>query len=115
MLKEILISLTSIAFPTITWAQHSYEKIIDSIVISKMTEYRIKALSISFVKDEKIFYTKGYGFTSVDNKNIVTTETRFLTASITKLFTATAILQLVEQGKLDLNKKLIEYIPDFKT
>jgi len=114
MLKEVLIILASFAFPTITWGQHSFDKIIDSIVISKMTEYRIKALSLSIVKDEKILYTKGYGFTSVDSENIVTPETRLETASITKLFTATAIMQLVEQGKLDLNKKLIEYIPGFK-
>jgi CubicO group peptidase (beta-lactamase class C family) len=114
MLKEILIILTAFTFPIITWGQHSYDKIIDSIVISKMTEYRIKGLSLGIVKDGKSFYTKGYGFTSVDNENIVTPETRFVTASITKLFTATAIMQLVEQGKLDLNKKLIEYIPDFK-
>lgn len=114
MLKEILIILTVFAFPTITWGQHSFDKIIDSIVISKMTEYRIKGLSLSIVKDGKTFYTKGYGFTNVDSENIVTKETRFETGSITKLFTATAIMQLVEQGKLDLNKKLIEYIPDFK-
>jgi CubicO group peptidase (beta-lactamase class C family) len=114
MLKEILIFLTVFAFPTITWGQHSFDKIIDSIVISKMTEYRIKGLSLSIVKDGKTFYTKGYGFTNVDSENIVTQETRFETGSITKLFTATAIMQLVEQGKLDLNKRLIEYIPDFK-
>ena len=114
MLKEILIILTAFTFPTITWGQHSFDKIIDSIVISNMTEYKIKGLSLCIVKDGKIFYTKGYGFTNVDNENIVTQETRFETGSITKLFTATAIMQLVEQGKLDLNKKLIEYIPDFK-
>jgi CubicO group peptidase (beta-lactamase class C family) len=114
MLKEILTILIAFTFPTISWGQHSFYKLIDSIVISKMTEYRIKGLSLSIVKDGKNFYTKGYGFTSVDSENIVTPETRFVTASITKLFTATAVMQLVEQGKLDLNKKLIEYIPDFK-
>ena len=114
MLKEILIILASFIFPTTTWGQQSIDKIIDSIVIAKMTEYRIKGLSLSIVKDGKTLYTKGYGFTSVDSENIVTPETRFATASITKLFTATAIMQLVEQGKLDLNKKLVEYIPNFK-
>ena len=114
MLKEILIIVASVAFPTIIWGQHSFDKIIDSIIISKMTEYRIKALSLSIVKDDKIFYTKGYGLTSVDSGKIVTPETRFETGSITKLFTATAIMQLVEQGKLDLNKKLIDYIPEYK-
>ncbi len=114
MLKELLIISTAFAFSTNTRGQHSYNKIIDSIVISKMNEYRIKALSLSIVKDEKLFYSKGYGFTGVDSENIVTPETRFATASITKLFTASAIMQLVEQGKLDLNKKLLEYIPDFK-
>ena len=114
MLKNILIILTAFTFPIITWGQHGFDKIIDSIVISKMTEYKIKALSLSIVKDGKNLYTKGYGFTSVESGNIVTPETRFVTGSITKLFTATAIMQLVEQGKLDLNKKLIEYIPNFK-
>ena len=97
MLKEILIILASFIFPTITWGQQRIDKIIDSIVIAKMTEYRIKGLSLSIVKDGKTLYTKGYGFTSVDSENIVTPETRFVTASITKLFTATAIMQLVEQ------------------
>lgn len=114
MIKHLFFLLTAFTSPTITWGQHNFDNIIDSIVASKMTEYKIKGLSLCIVNDGKTFYTKGYGFTNVDNKNIVTQDTRFETGSITKLFTVTAIMQLVEQGKLDLNKKLIEYIPDFK-
>lgn len=86
----------------------------DSIIFSKMKEFRIVGLSIGVVKDGKLFYTNGYGFTDIDSAHKVTVDTKFDIASISKVLTATAIMQLVEQGKLDLNKKVIDYLPEFK-
>lgn len=87
---------------------------VDSIIKQRMIENRILGLSIGIVKNGEIFYCKGYGYTNLDSIYPVASDTRFVTGSITKLFTVTAIMQLVEQGKLDLNKKLIDYIPDFQ-
>jgi len=87
---------------------------IDSIVNGYLINNKIVGLSIGIVKNEQLFYSKGYGFTNIDSQYAISDSTRVLMASIGKLFTATAIMQLVEDGKLDLNKRLIDYLPEFK-
>jgi CubicO group peptidase (beta-lactamase class C family) len=79
-----------------------------------MKENRIVGLSIGVVKDGELFYTKGYGFTSVDSLYKVTEHTVFHTASITKVFTASAIMQFVDRGEIKLTDKLTDHLPDFK-
>ena len=114
MLKNNSIIILFLFLSLISREQNVPDKKIDSIILSKMREYRITGLSIGVVKDGKVFYTKGFGYTNVDSLHSITPDTKFEISSITKLFTSTAIMQLVEQGKLDLDRKLIDYIPDFK-
>lgn len=87
---------------------------IDSIVTHYLTENKMVGVSLGIVKDGKIYLTKGYGTQEVGTSKPVDSLTNFLTCSVTKLFTATAIMQLSEQGKIDITKKLIYYLPDFK-
>jgi CubicO group peptidase (beta-lactamase class C family) len=61
----------------------------------------------------KILFEKGYGLADLEHHAAVTTETKFRIGSITKQFTAAAILKLQEEGKLSVNDKLSKYIPDF--
>jgi CubicO group peptidase (beta-lactamase class C family) len=69
---------------------------------------------VAVVKDGKQLFTKGYGYADVKNKKrVVAEETLFRPGSVSKLFTWTAVMQLVEQGKLDLGKDVNEYL-DFK-
>ena len=58
--------------------------------------------------------TAGFGVTSVDHPLPVTDETLFQIGSITKTFTATAIMRLVESGELDMDATVRTYLPDFK-
>ena len=58
--------------------------------------------------------TAGFGVTNVDHPLSVTDETLFQIGSITKTFTGTAIMRLVEMGKLDLDATVRTYVPDFK-
>ena len=90
------------------------EKHIDSIVTTYLTANRMVGVSIGIVKDGKIYLTKGYGTRETGISAPIDSLTSFLTCSITKLFTATAIMQLVEQGKIDIHQKLIYYLPDFR-
>ena len=63
---------------------------------------------------DQIIYTKASGYADRDSKTPNTMETVFELGSITKQFTAVAIMQLVEQGKLSLDDTLDKYIPEYK-
>lgn len=100
--------------PTFGIGQKSVFDKLDSLISTKMNEYRIVGLSIGIVKGGELFYSNGYGFTSVDSLYKVTEHTVFLTASITKVFTTSAIMQFVERGEIKLTDKLTDHLPDFK-
>jgi len=85
---------------------------IDSIVIHKMNQYDIPGMSLGFIRDDSIIYTKGYGIVNIESNKKVTENTVFHTASISKLFTALAIMQLVEKKDLSLDDKLLEVVPE---
>lgn len=91
------------------------EAFLDGIMAAHMETYHIAGATFSLVKDGEIFFAKGYGYADVKNKKPVKAETTlFRPGSVSKLFTWTAVMQLVEQGKLDLNADLNTYLKDFK-
>jgi CubicO group peptidase (beta-lactamase class C family) len=69
--------------------------------------------SISIFSKTETLYANGFGYANIESKARANSNTRYRVASITKLFTTTAIMQLVEKGKLDINKTVKEYIPWF--
>ena len=88
---------------------------IDSLVTSKIQAYNVPGLTIAIVKDSTQIFYKGYGYADLLNKIPVSGEnTGFKIASITKTFTAIAIMQLYENGKLDLHKDISHYLPTEK-
>ena len=89
------------------------ETFLDGIVPLQLDREDIAGATVAVVKDGKPLFTKGYGYADVKNKKPVTAETLFRPGSVSKLFTWTAVMQLVEQGKLDLGKDVNEYL-DFK-
>lgn len=73
----------------------------------------IPGAAVSIVKDGKIVFSKGYGYANIEKQTSMSTETTYMEAgSVSKLFTWTAVMQLVEQGKLDLNTDIRTYLPD---
>ncbi len=69
--------------------------------------------SILLAKDNDILFSKSYGMASYEHNVKNTPQTKFRIASMTKQFTAMAIMQLCEKGFLDINDKLSKFIPDF--
>jgi D-alanyl-D-alanine carboxypeptidase len=69
--------------------------------------------SLTIVKDDKVVYTRAIGYAQIDGtvKKPLTAASRFRIASITKMYTATMILQLVEEGKLKLTDTLDKFLP----
>jgi CubicO group peptidase (beta-lactamase class C family) len=79
-----------------------------------MEEQHIAGAAVAVVKDGKLFFAKGYGHADIENGVPVDPEeTVFRIGSVTKLFTWTAVMQLVEQGKLDLDADVNTYL-DFR-
>ena len=90
------------------------EAFLDGLVPLQLKQADIAGATISVVKDGKLLFAKGYGYADVANKKPVSAqETLFRPGSISKLFTWTAIMQLYEQGKLDLDRDINEYL-DYK-
>ena len=90
------------------------ETFLDGIVPLQLALSDVAGATVSVVKDGKLLFTKGYGYADVQKKQTVSPqETLFRPGSISKLFTWTAVMQLFEQGKLDLDRDVNEYL-DFK-
>ena len=87
---------------------------LDGMLPQQLAEKDVAGAVVSVVKDGKVLFAKGYGFSNVEKRIPVSPDnTLFRPGSISKLFTWTSVMQLVEQGKLDLNKDVNEYL-DFK-
>jgi CubicO group peptidase (beta-lactamase class C family) len=69
--------------------------------------------SVLVAENGKIIYQKSFGYADIQNKILNTPNTLFQIASVSKLFTAIAVLQLVERKKLNLSDKFKKYFPDF--
>lgn len=76
----------------------------DDFVAATMAKYHAPGAACVIVKDGRVIYSRGYGFANVRNRTPVDpARTRFAVGSITKLLTATAVMQLVEWGELSLD------------
>ncbi len=90
------------------------ETFLDGFVPLQLEQDDIAGATISIVKDGKLLFAKGYGYADVEKKHpVVADATLFRPGSISKLFTWTAVMQLAEQGKLDLDRDVNAYL-DFK-
>jgi CubicO group peptidase (beta-lactamase class C family) len=77
-------------------------------------EYQhIPGISASITKDQELIWSKAYGFSNVANKVQSTASTVYSICSISKLFTAIAIMQLYDEGKLRLDDPISAILPDF--
>jgi CubicO group peptidase (beta-lactamase class C family) len=90
------------------------EAFLDDLFAKDMEEYHIAGAAVAVVKDGKLFFAKGYGYADLEKGIPVDPEkTIFAVGSVSKVFTWTAVMQLVEQGKLDLDADVNTYL-DFR-
>ena len=92
---------------------NSKSRALDSLALVQKESYKLPGLAVGIIKNNKVLYAKGFGVRSLSSQQTVTTTSVFHMASVSKPFTATAIMQLVEQGKIDLDKPLVSYLPYF--
>jgi len=82
-----------------------FESQLDSLRV----ELHTPAFGAAIVKDEQIVWSKGFGFADVDEGRLATATTSFHLASLTKTFASTIVMQLVEQGLVDLDDPVSDY------
>ena len=87
---------------------------IEPMVAKLMAEFKIPGLAISIVKDAKLIYARGFGLGDITNNLTITPETLFAIGSCSKAFTAVTMGILADEGKLDWDKPVREYLPSFR-
>jgi CubicO group peptidase (beta-lactamase class C family) len=88
---------------------------IDSYLQSILKSHVIPGFSVVVVKDNKVIYSKGYGVETMGLNKAFTPNTFIAVGSLTKSFTALAMMKLVEQGKVGLDVPVVKYLPWFHT
>jgi CubicO group peptidase (beta-lactamase class C family) len=87
---------------------------LDAVVERCRKEFNVPGIAVAVVKDGKVLLAKGYGVRKVGDPASVTARTLFGIASNSKVFTAAALAQLVDEGKLDWNDRVVDRLPGFQ-
>jgi len=120
--KLTLIIVVLFALSFLTWLPSAAEekaKEIDlegfpEFIKKLMEEWKVPGIAVTIVKDGKVIFAEGFGYRNVTEKLPVTPKTLFAIGSTSKAFTAAGMGILVDQGKLDWDEPVREYLPSFK-
>ncbi|MGB9836378.1 MAG: serine hydrolase domain-containing protein, partial [Candidatus Saccharicenans sp.] len=86
----------------------------DATINKALADLKVPGLALAVVKDKEVIFLKGYGYRDVENKLPMTPDTLLAIGSATKAFTTFSLARLVDEGKLDWDKPVRNYIPWFK-
>ncbi len=90
------------------------ERLFESWIRAQITYRGLPGIAVGVVSDQELVWAKGFGLADVDSHTPVTPASKFRMASHSKLFTATAIMQLRDAGKLRLDDPVVKYLAWFK-
>lgn len=114
----ILLIFLNFSFPLFAQDLANIEAVeacFDGMIMTHMKDKQLPGASLSVVKDGEIIIKKGYGFADWEKrKKVDPDKTLFRIGSISKVFNWIAVMQLVEQGRLDLDRDVNEYLEEFK-
>jgi CubicO group peptidase (beta-lactamase class C family) len=114
-LTIIIISIILFQFCTSLDQEGSrFAKRIDPMLLQIMERYDLPGLAVGVVKDNRIIYMKAFGYKNIETKEPLTVYSDFHQASNGKPFTATAIMQFVERGKVKLGDPVVKHLTYFK-
>src|SRR5450759_1147311 len=107
-------SLPTRPVPTVRGDYTPLSAYMSATVEQLMKRYDVVGATVVLVDDQEIVYARGFGYADRARSIPSTTDTVYTVSSLTKLFTATAVMQLVEEGKVDLDAPVRTYIPEFR-
>ncbi|MEK3914344.1 serine hydrolase domain-containing protein [Paenibacillus sp. FSL H7-0331] len=116
-MKMIILTVLALFSPLAVYAESDPLNVdaekIDTFMESAIDKLHVLGAALGIVKGNQTLYLKGYGYSGVDHSP-VTSQTPFVLGSTSKSFTALAIMQLVEEGKIDLEAPVQRYLPWFR-
>ena len=86
---------------------------LDAFITKALHEYQVPGAAVAVVKDGKVIWLKGYGVRDATKPGAVDENTIFQLASVTKTLTGAAAATVVDEGKLDWDKPIFNYLPEF--
>ena len=95
-------------------ASSEFVEKLEEFVAEAMLQGHVPGLSLAVVKDRQVVYARGFGARRLKDNSPATPETLYGIGSCTKSFTALAIMQLVQGGRLDLKDPVKKHLPEFK-
>lgn len=87
---------------------------IDSVVERAMATFASPAVTVSVIHDDEVFYAKGHGILEVGGAASVDADTLFHIGSVSKAFTAATLAILADEGKVSLDDRVIDHLPEFR-
>jgi len=114
-MKKILILISLYLVLSIpVFSRDLDEKELDAFVKTAMERFKIPGIAIGIIKDNKIRHLKGYGVRDINQNELIDADTMYSIASNSKAFTASAIAILVDDGVINWDDKVIDYLPNFR-
>lgn len=110
--RYLFLTILLLTFLGSAVAQNSIESGVDAFIKSEMEKQKIPGVALAVLRDGKLILAKGYGLANVEHQVPVKPETIFQSGSMGKQFTATAVMMLMEEGKLNLDDKISKFFPD---
>jgi CubicO group peptidase (beta-lactamase class C family) len=114
ILRGIILQLLMLQWPLSSSGRPCTEDFLDGLFKSQVNEHNIAGLTFSLYSGDTLEMTRNWGYSHVENNRMVDESTGFMIGSVSKLFVWVSVMQLVEQGKLDLNKPVNSYLSDFR-
>jgi CubicO group peptidase (beta-lactamase class C family) len=87
--------------------------VLDTIIRNNLKRQRIPGAAVALVHEGRVIFSRCYGYGDTKKKTAISEDTYFMVGSLTKSFTALAVLKLIEQGKINPHVDIRNYIPNF--
>jgi CubicO group peptidase (beta-lactamase class C family) len=116
LIFSLLVILLFLCLPLLAQKESSDKNLegFKDFVKQEMEKWKVPGCAIAIVKDGEVIFSEGFGYRDVKNELKVTPKTLFAIGSCSKAFTATAVGILVDEGKLDWDSPVREFLPTFK-
>ncbi|GHF14731.1 hypothetical protein GCM10017044_06040 [Kordiimonas sediminis] len=112
VLKYLLVSLT-VLLPLRVSADDFPQTKVTNLIQAEIEKFDVQGMALAVVSKDQVLYEETFGVKNMYTKEPVTSQSLFHMASVSKTFVATALMQLHEAGKLDVDKPVVDYVPYF--